>query len=75
MDAPESPFAWCVLYLLRWGASMKPRHPKLDWIKTVLADHRDDPQNAAPADEFAVASSEPAPTPPPAGNSGTPIRP
>jgi hypothetical protein len=57
---------------------MKPRHPKLDWIKTVLADlerHRDDPQNAALADELAVASSEPAPAPPPSGNSGTPIRP
>jgi hypothetical protein len=57
---------------------MKPRHPKLDWIKTVLADlarHRDDPQNDALADdEFAVASSEPAPAPPPSGNSGTPIR-
>jgi hypothetical protein len=55
--------------------SMKPRHPKLDWIKTVLADleqHRGDPQNDVLTGDLA-ASSEPAPAP--AGNSRAPIRP
>jgi hypothetical protein len=61
---------------------MKPRHPKLDWIKTVLADleqHHGDPQKDGLAGELAATSSEPAHAPAPApdrsGNSRAPIRP
>jgi hypothetical protein len=57
---------------------MKPRHPKLDWIKMVLADlehRRDDPQNDAPTDELAVVSPEPAPVAASAGNSRARSRP
>jgi hypothetical protein len=59
---------------------MKPRHPKLDWIKTVLADieqHRDDPPNVAPRGQLVATSSEPEPAPVlvPAGSSRAPVRP
>jgi hypothetical protein len=50
----------------------------LDWIKTVLADieqHRGDPPNAAPTDDLAATSSEPAPALVPAGSSRAPVRP
>jgi hypothetical protein len=45
-----------------WGASMKPRHPNLEWIKKVLADlesNRADPQIAALMGDLAETSSEP----------------
>jgi hypothetical protein len=80
IGAPQGPSDLCVTCLVRRGASMKPRHPKLDWIKTVLAgleEHRGDPQVTALADELAGTASEPAPAPASQldRNSRAPIRP